>query len=89
MQLITIRTINFNNGQRIFKKEGSSSEFLRGANTSVSKNFTEPEIIDDRMKFRIGFKSINTISRQLLLTIDENTSPDIDWAYDGKLNETI
>ena len=81
-------TINFNNGQRVFIKEGPSSEFLRNANTSISKNNTETDIIDDRMKFRIGFNSINTISRQLLLTIDENTSPDVDWAYDGKLNET-
>ena len=42
---------------------------------------------DDRLKFRIGFKSINTIHRQLLLTIDDNTTSDVDWAFDAKLNE--
>ena len=75
-------TINFNNSQRVFKKEGASSAFLR-----TSNNYNETEVIDDRMKFRIGFNSNNTIHRQLLLTIDENTTPNIDWAYDGKLNE--
>ncbi len=36
------------------------------------------------MKFRIGFNSINTIHRQLLLTIDENTTMGYDWAFDAK-----
>ena len=81
-------TINFNNGQRVFKKEGGNSLFMRSANNSTSPNYEENEVDDNRMKFRIGFNSVNTIRRQLLLTIDENASPDVDWAYDGKLNES-
>ena len=80
-------TINFNNGQRVFKKENSASVFMRNAN---SKNTTtnEEEVDEDlRMKFRIGFNSVNTIRRQLLLTIDENASLDVDWAFDGEMNE--
>ena len=42
---------------------------------------------DTRMKMRIGFNSVNTIRRQLLLTVDANATMGIDWAYDGKLNE--
>ena len=80
--------INFNNGQRVFRKERSpASLFLRDVNTSQFQTNYNSEESDDRMKFRIGFNSINTIHRQLLLTIDENASPDFDWAYDAKINE--
>lgn len=78
--------INFNNGQRIFKKEGSNSTFMRASNESLTLD-TDSTDEDIRMKFRIGFNSINTMRRQLLLTIDKNTTSGIDWGYDGKLNE--
>jgi len=82
-------TINFNNGQRVFIKESSSSVFMRSAfnNTSQDNETDENEDVDNRVKFRIGFNSVNTIRRQLLLTIDENATPNVDWAYDGMLNE--
>ena len=83
-------TINFNNGQRIFKTEDNSSVFIRSAfnNTTPTSETNNTDDGDDRMKFRIGFNSVNTIRRQLLLTIDDNATPGVDWAYDGKLNET-
>ncbi|EPR73534.1 hypothetical protein ADIWIN_1564 [Winogradskyella psychrotolerans RS-3] len=81
-------TINFNNGQRVFKKEGNASVFMRNSNSSTTENEEPIEIEDQRMKFRIGFNSVNTIRRQLLLTIDENASSGVDWAYDGEINET-
>ena len=81
-------TIKFNNSQRVFIKENTSSVFMRSANTEASENNEATEEEDLRMKFRIGFNSINTIRRQLLLTIDDNATPNEDWAYDGKLNET-
>lgn len=78
-------TINFNNNQRVFDEEASgNSLFMRAANTSSTNNTANG---DNRMKFRIGFNSINTIYRQLLLTIDDHASTEEDWAYDGKLNE--
>ncbi|WP_178989047.1 LamG-like jellyroll fold domain-containing protein [Winogradskyella schleiferi] len=83
--------INFNNRQRVFKRENSSSVFMRNSVNPTSENSEDSEdqpLEEDlRMKFRIGFKSVNTIRRQLLLTIDENTTPDVDWAYDGEINE--
>ena len=79
-------TINFNNGQRVFEKEGSAtSVFVRNTVGGKSENFNTNT--DDRMKFRFGFNSVNTIHRQLLLTIDENTTEGVDWAYDALLNE--
>ncbi|WP_452219221.1 LamG-like jellyroll fold domain-containing protein [Lacinutrix undariae] len=87
-------TINFNNGQRVFEKEtsnlnGGASVFIRIANTSSTTNTNEVTINsgDNRMKIRLGFNSSNSIRRQLLLTIDDNATEDIDWGYDGKLNE--
>ena len=80
-------TITFENDQRAFVKEGtSSSVFMRNANiTDVTS--IDNDTIDDRMKFRIGFESSNALQlhRQLLLTIDDNTTLDVDWAYDAIL----
>ena len=85
---ISAGTINFENDQRTFAKEGgSSSVFMRNANaTNTQANEDET---DDRMKFRIGFNASYNMQlhRQLLLTIDENTTTEVDWAYDAKLNE--
>lgn len=81
-------TINFNNGQRAYRKESSGNTvFMRMAQSSESDNSTNTEDADTRMKFRFGFNSTNTIYRQLLLTIDENATETIDWGYDGKLYE--
>ncbi|MEM5566846.1 choice-of-anchor D domain-containing protein [Psychroserpens sp. AS72] len=84
----TTGTINFNNGQREYKREkatgADNSVFVRSSDTSTSASDSN-EITDDRMKFRIGFNSINTIHRQLLLTIDEATTTGYDWAYDAKI----
>ena len=91
-------TINFNNGQRIFHKESSGnstfvemndefsdSEITPNANNQAN-NVTTSE--DTRLKMRIGFNSINTIRRQLLITEDSNASSGIDWGYDGMMQET-
>ncbi|WP_298760976.1 LamG-like jellyroll fold domain-containing protein [uncultured Psychroserpens sp.] len=79
-------TINFNNGQRIYRKEGTgTSVFVRNANpNTIAGADTQTEAVDNRMKFRIGYNSINTIHRQLLLTIDESTTTGYDWGYDAK-----
>ena len=87
-------TINFNNGQRIFQKEGSNSIFL-------SPNLTDNESSDrnvlnnnnrssenTRPQFRFGFNSVNTIRRQLLLTQDDLATENIDWGFDALCNET-
>jgi len=69
-------TIKFNNNQRIFQKEGSSSSiFIRQTTT---ENNT-----DSRMKIRLGFNSVNTIHRQLLLTEDSRATLGVDWGFDG------
>ncbi len=71
-------TINFNNGQRVFRLENpTNGEFIRSAN-----EIAEDEI-DDRMKLKLGFNSVTGIHRQILLTIDDRTTQGIDWAFDG------
>ncbi|WP_299224448.1 choice-of-anchor D domain-containing protein [uncultured Psychroserpens sp.] len=82
--------ITFENDQRIFQKEdgtlNGSSVFLRNAeNTNNGQG--EANTGDNRMKFRIGIYTVNTIQRQLLLTIDENATTGVDFGYDGKLYE--
>lgn len=88
-------TINFNNGQRVFQKEGANSVFME-ANPTGNETFVpgrsvsnpNDNVADTRMKIRLGYNSVNTLRRQLLLTIDENASINKDWGYDGKLYET-
>ncbi|OIQ28280.1 MAG: hypothetical protein BM564_09410 [Bacteroidetes bacterium MedPE-SWsnd-G2] len=78
-------TINFNNGQRVFQKEGNgNSVFVR---TSQTASNSEEESLDHRMKIRLGFNSISTLHRQILLTIDPAATLGIDWAFDAKLYE--
>ena len=75
-------TIKFDNGQRVFIKEsGGESTFLRSASEESTAN------ADTRLKIRIGFNSVNTIHRQLLLTQDANTTPEFDWGYDALVYE--
>ncbi|MCK7591834.1 choice-of-anchor D domain-containing protein [Subsaxibacter sp. CAU 1640] len=76
-------TIKFRNSQRIFMPEGTAnSVFVRSAENATTTNYN-PDGEDLRMKFRIGFNSVNTIHRQLLLTVDDNATIDIDWGYDA------
>jgi len=79
-----IGTIQFNNGQRIFQAEGSAnSVFAKSGNRKNSKTGYS----DERPKIRLGFNSVNTLHRQLLITIDENTTSDYDWGYDAPHND--
>ncbi len=89
-------TINFNNGQRIFKRESTNSVFMEanpGNDLTFNSNnedntFENPQFgTDERIQIRLGFNSVNTMRRQLLLTVDEKASEQIDWGYDGQLNE--
>ncbi|WP_411768817.1 LamG-like jellyroll fold domain-containing protein [Winogradskyella sp. A3E31] len=75
-------TIQFNNGQRIFKKETvSSGVFMRTTQNEDDIATTDEE--DTRKKVKIGFNSVGNLHRQLLLTFDENTTTGVDWGYDG------
>ena len=80
--------IKFDNDQRIFVKEigNANSWFFKNNTTSVTN--TEDNAVEDlRPKFRFGYKSPETYKRQILLTIDENTSIDYNWGYDAKIDE--
>ncbi|WP_255573046.1 choice-of-anchor D domain-containing protein [Hanstruepera marina] len=75
--------VEFNNGQRVFQKEGTaSSVFMRDSNSASRTNQ-----VDNRMKIRLGFNSVNTIHRQLLVTVDERASENVDWGFDAEINE--
>ena len=78
--------IIFNNGQRTFVKEGTaSSVFLRNSSNATTYNNNAQDL---RMKIRLGFNSINSLHRQLLVTQDTNASAGVDFGYDGEYNES-
>lgn len=84
----TTGTIQFNNGQRIFQAEGTAnSVFAKSVNRKNSKTSSYNKNVDERSKIRIGFNSINTLHRQLLVTIDKNTTTAFDWGYDAPHND--
>ena len=84
----TSGTIKFNNAQRAFQiEDGNNSVFTKSSN-SKTKNKKVNSNSDTRMKLRIGFNSINTIHRQLLITVDENTTSGYDWGYDSRYIDT-
>lgn len=58
--------------------------FIKFNNSQRSFKIDQSTIQDTRMKLRIGFNSVNHLYRQLLITVDENTTPGYDWGYDSK-----
>ncbi|WP_406684401.1 choice-of-anchor D domain-containing protein [Seonamhaeicola sp. MEBiC1930] len=78
-------TIKFKNSQRVFQVEdGSNSLFVKPGKNDKSNSIAENNINGDpRLKIRLGFYSVNTIRRQLLTTVDENSSIHYDWGYDA------
>ena len=88
VEAVSTGTTTFNNRQRAFAKESTSSTFFFN---SDQEEDTDDSNIEDavvqeedlREKFRIGFDSPSQFHRQLLMTIDENTTFDYDRAYDG------
>lgn len=44
---------------------------------------------DQRPKIRIGFDSPQIDHRQILLTIDENSTDGVDWGYDAEIYEVL
>lgn len=76
--------ITFNNSQRVLYHQPQES-------STTNKKFqklAEEEAEDPRTKIRLGFTSPNTLRRQLLLTIDKDATPAIDWGYDSKYIDT-
>ncbi len=95
----TSGTINFNNGQRVYRKESSGNSIFMEANNGGDLVFGESaaqqfqsngvnpdmEMSEPRTQIRIGFNSVNTLRRQLLLTIDDKATGDLDWGYDAEV----
>ncbi len=82
-------TIQFNNSQRVFQiKDGINSVFVKSGNTKQSKTSASKQITDTRPKLRLGFNSVNTIRRQLLITVDVAATLDYDWGYDAPYIDT-
>jgi len=80
--------IQFNNGQRIFEKEAPGVSVFMKSSSSKSKIVTANKT-DLRSKFRIGFDAPKIDHRQLLLTIDENTTDAVDWGYDAEIYNIV
>ena len=79
----------FENDQRVFVTETNNTNswfFKESSNYKTTKNQNNIEE-DIRPKFRIGYNSPNGYDRQLLLTIDKNTTMSYDWGYEAPLIE--
>jgi hypothetical protein len=78
--------IQFNNGQRVFKKESlGEAVFMKSSNNKAKTDVSD--LSDLRPKFRIGFDAPKISHRQILLTIDERATPLVDWGFDAEIYE--
>jgi hypothetical protein len=76
--------IQFNNSQRVFEAETfGNSIFMRTENSKTTTSNNSGN--DLRPKFRIGFDAPQINHRQILLTLDENTTDRVDWGYDAEM----
>ncbi len=79
--------IKFENDQRIFVKEAGNDDSIFYRNNNNNATNEDYTIEDLRPKFRFSFISPETYKRQLLLTVDENTTIDYDWGYDAEIDD--
>jgi hypothetical protein len=80
--------IQFNNNQRVFIKEShGNSIFMRTENSKTTTSNNSGN--DLRPKFRIGFDAPQISHRQILLTLDENTTDRVDFGYDAEMIEVF
>ncbi|AUC83632.1 MAM protein [Lacinutrix sp. Bg11-31] len=75
-------TINFNNDQRVFQKENTTSVFVK-TNNNQSTNYQNQQV-DDRLKIRLGFRTSDSFNRQLLVTRDYHATNLIDFGFDAE-----
>ena len=78
--------ITFNNGQRVFKLEGTESIFFRPSNDVSIQNTTDlTEEEDDIQRIRINFTTPEGAIRHLLLgfTTDNAATDGVDYGYDA------
>ncbi|MFT4780398.1 MAG: hypothetical protein ACJAZK_000316 [Psychroserpens sp.] len=80
-------TIRFNNSQRIFKTEATNASTFMRTDSASSINQGSEGNGDLRMKIGLKFNSINTYTRKILVTADENATMGYDWGYDAALYE--
>jgi len=81
---------SFPQGPSINNDSTSSNPIINTDNTILSTFGPDDTIYDEedtRLKFRIGFDTPTLLHRQLLLTVDENTSFQFDRMYDGIVGE--
>ncbi|WP_452232052.1 choice-of-anchor D domain-containing protein [Lacinutrix sp. MEBiC02595] len=78
----TTGTINFDNNQRVFTKEGTSSVFIRSSATASNRENVTTEV-DNRLKMRLSFNASNTYKRQLLVTRDASATDLVDFGFDA------
>jgi hypothetical protein len=81
-------SIVFNNDQRIFVTEASGNSIFMKQNNDKSK-VVAVKNSDVRPKYRLGFEAPQMGHRQILLTIDQNTTDGIDWGYEGEMNGVL
>ncbi|WP_158846219.1 LamG-like jellyroll fold domain-containing protein [Algibacter sp. L1A34] len=80
---------SFNNDQRVFVTEASATNslFMKGTAGKAKIAAIDTSLDDLRTKLRLNYNSPNGYTRQILTTIDENATMEIDRGYDAPLTE--
>ncbi len=80
-EVVADGNIEFNNSQRIFKREGiGETEFFRTTeNTSVYEGEDPIQVI------KLEFSASNDLSREIVLGFSDFTTTGFDYSYDGRM----
>ena len=82
-EVIADGDIEFNNSQRIFKRESAGeSQFFRSKEDNTKTAETETDSIS---MIRLDFRTSNDLSRELVLGFAETLTMGYDYGYDAKL----
>ncbi len=87
VEVINDGDIEFNNGQRIFKKESENqSVFFRNSQAQYANTIEEETTEGDGMQvIKLEFAASNGATRRFVLGFSNETTDDFDYGYDGGL----
>lgn len=82
----TSATASFTNNQRAFVREDGNSSLFKAASSNGNTNPVNANPVFVRPKIKLNIKINNTYVRQLLLAFGADSTDNLDWGLEGKID---
>lgn len=82
----TTGNADFKNSQRVFLKEDGMSSLFKASPGNSASNPVNASPVFVRPKIRMNVKINNTYARQLLLAFGDDSTDNLDWGLEGKID---